>query len=154
MYKELYYLTESLRDLPAVNFGILAAGIVITSPVLGLRPFLDFLFTTENVPNPTRVTFCPFFRADLIEFRVASRDLDESALLSPVPEEILSISSAFVMDTSPLSFRIDCLIKKNKAEITLSRKKSFCQAKNGKDLMEKLMPGKALLAIVRTQTVR
>jgi hypothetical protein len=101
--KCLDYLTASLSALPAVNFGILAAGIVITSPVLGLRPFLDFLLTTEKVPNPTSVTFCPFFKANLTEFKVESNALDESALLNPVPDAILSISSAFVIYVSPLS---------------------------------------------------
>jgi len=57
MDKRENYLTASLRALPAVNFGVFAAGMVITAPVLGLRPFLDFLFTTPKVPNPTRVTF-------------------------------------------------------------------------------------------------
>jgi hypothetical protein len=57
----------------------------------------------EKVPNPTRVTFCPFFKADLTEFKVESSALDASALLNPVPEAILSISSAFVIYISPLS---------------------------------------------------
>jgi hypothetical protein len=99
----LIYFTASLSDLPEVNFGTLAAGMVITSPVLGLRPFLDFLFTTEKVPNPTSVTFCPFFKADLTAFSVESSALDASVLLSPVPEAILSINSALVIYISPLS---------------------------------------------------
>jgi hypothetical protein len=98
-----YYFTASFSDLPEVNFGIFAAGMVITSPVLGLRPFRDFLFVTEKVPNPTSVTFCPFFNADLTAFKVASSAFDASALLSPVPEEILSINSALVISVSPLS---------------------------------------------------
>jgi hypothetical protein len=77
--------------------------MVITSPVLGLRPFLVFLFTTEKVPNPTSVTFCPFFKADLTAFNVESSALEASALLSPVPEAILSINSALVIYISPLS---------------------------------------------------
>ena len=32
------YLTESLRTLPGLNFGIFAALILISAPVLGLRP--------------------------------------------------------------------------------------------------------------------
>jgi hypothetical protein len=97
------YFTASFSDLPEVNLGILAAGIVMTAPVLGLRPFLDFLLTTEKVPNPTSVTFCPFFSADLMEFNVESSALVESALLNPVPDAILSISSALVIYISPLS---------------------------------------------------
>jgi hypothetical protein len=90
-----------LSDLPAVNLGILAAGMVITAPVLGLRPFLDFLLTTEKVPNPTRVTFWPFFSADLTALSVESSALEASALLNPVPDAILSISSAFVIYSFP-----------------------------------------------------
>jgi hypothetical protein len=107
-----YYFTASFSDLPEANFGILAAGIVMTSPVRGLRPFLDFLFTTEKVPNPTSVTFCPFFKADLIEFKVESSDLDASALLNPVPDAILSMSSAFVIYVPP--FHQKELVSKNR----------------------------------------
>ena len=95
------YLTASLSALPAVNLGILAAGMVIVAPVLGLRPLRDFLFTTEKVPNPTRVTFCPFFNADRIELSVESKALDASAFVNPVLEAILSMSSAFVIYSFP-----------------------------------------------------
>jgi hypothetical protein len=97
-YKDMQnYLTASFRAFPEVNFGIFAAGMVMTSPVLGLRPFLDFLLDTEKVPKPTSVTFCPFFMADLIAFNVESSARDASALLNPVPDAILSINSAFVI---------------------------------------------------------
>jgi hypothetical protein len=42
----------------------------------------------------------------------------------------------------------------NKAEITVSRKKSFCQAQNEGSSEEKLMPGKALVRTELPQTVR
>jgi len=32
------YLTESFRALPGLNFGVFAALILISAPVLGLRP--------------------------------------------------------------------------------------------------------------------
>jgi len=66
-----------------------------------LRPFLDFLFATENVPNPTSVTFCPFFKAERIAFNEASSDFNASVLLSPAPEAILSTNSALVIVISP-----------------------------------------------------
>src|SRR3990172_7540128 len=97
------YLTASLRALPGVNFGDFAAGMVIPAPVLGFRPFLDFLFTTPNVPNPTRVTFWPFFKDTLIAFSVESSAFEASVLLRPAPEAILSISSAFVIYFPPFS---------------------------------------------------
>jgi hypothetical protein len=80
-----------LKVLPALNFGTLAAGIEITSPVLGLRPFLAFLLTTEKVPNPTRATFCPFFKAPFMEFKVESSAFAASTLLNFAPDEILSV---------------------------------------------------------------
>jgi putative acetyltransferase len=58
-----YYFTADLSALPAVNFGTFVAGIFISAPVCGLRPFLAFLLLMEKVPKPTRVTLSPFFRA-------------------------------------------------------------------------------------------
>jgi len=71
-----------LSALPDVNFGVFAAGMVITAPVLGLRPLRAFLFTTEKVPNPTNVTFWPFFNDAFTALSVESNAFDASALLS------------------------------------------------------------------------
>ncbi len=104
LIKNNYFLTASFKALPAVNFGVLAAGILITCPVLGLRPFLAFLFVTPKVPKPTMVTFCPFFKAALTASSVASKALVASALLRPAPDAIFSISSVFVMIFPPFYF--------------------------------------------------
>ena len=50
------------------------AGILICSPVAGLTPFLAFLWTTLNVPNPTSCTgafLAPFDTAFNVAFRAA-----------------------------------------------------------------------------------
>jgi hypothetical protein len=60
-------LIAVFNAFPAENLGSFAAAIFIVSPVWGLRPFLAFLFETENVPNPTRVTFLPFLSDLAIE---------------------------------------------------------------------------------------
>jgi hypothetical protein len=73
----------------------------MASPVFGLRPVLAFLFDTLNVPNPTRVTFRPFFKVALIESSAVLTALDASALLSPALEATFSISSSFVIKTTP-----------------------------------------------------
>ena len=52
-----FYFTADLRAFPAENFGERVAGIMISLPVRGFRPFLAFLRLTEKVPKPTKVTF-------------------------------------------------------------------------------------------------
>ena len=42
----------SFRALPALNFGVFAALILIVSPVFGLRPFLSARVPTSKVPKP------------------------------------------------------------------------------------------------------
>jgi hypothetical protein len=105
----LTYFTASLSAFPAENLGTLVALIVIASPVLGLRPFLAFLFDILNAPNPTRVTACPFFKADVMEEIVALRALPASAFDNPEFEETFSINSSFVIFPS-LSLVNDCYI--------------------------------------------
>jgi len=56
----------------AVNFGTFVAGISIAPPVRGLRPFLAFLLKTEKIPNPTSVTFWPFFNDPLMALIITS----------------------------------------------------------------------------------
>src|SRR5699024_6641024 len=52
-----YFLTASLRALPALNAGTLLAGISISSPVCGLRPLRAARSRTSKVPNPIICTF-------------------------------------------------------------------------------------------------
>jgi len=91
------HFTAFRRRLPGLNFATFDAGILISPPVLGFLPVLAFLFATEKVPNPGRVSLSPFFRAlvtELVnEFRTFSADgferCDSFAMLP--------ISSAFVI---------------------------------------------------------
>ena len=81
----------------AVNLGTFVAGILISTLVLGLMPFLAFLFFTEKAPKPTRVTLSPFLRA------LETPDIKASIAFPAAAFDILtllataSISSAFVM---------------------------------------------------------
>src|SRR3989304_4487896 len=59
------YFTASLSAFPALNVGILAALILIVSPVCGLRPLRAARSRTPKVPNPTKVTTSLLF-SDLV----------------------------------------------------------------------------------------
>jgi hypothetical protein len=52
-------LTFSLRVLPALNLTTFDAGILITSPVRGLRPSRSDLAPTLKVPKPASVNLSP-----------------------------------------------------------------------------------------------
>src|SRR5208282_705983 len=56
---KFHYLTFSLRVLPALNLTTFDAGILIFSPVRGLRPSRCGLATTLKVPKPTSVILSP-----------------------------------------------------------------------------------------------
>ena len=73
--------TVSFSSLPALNFGCLDAGILIASPVRGLRPVEAARFATEKVPKPTRRTSSPFFKALLIDSITASSASCAAALV-------------------------------------------------------------------------
>ena len=71
------------------------AGILIVSPVLGLRAVLAPRFEVPNVPNPTRGTLSPFSNASAIASNVASNARPASALVSPTFAAIASTNSTF-----------------------------------------------------------
>jgi len=48
----LRLLTASLNALPAVNLTVLAAGILSSAPVCGLRPMRAARLPDLKVPNP------------------------------------------------------------------------------------------------------
>jgi hypothetical protein len=60
---KMSHLTASRKLFPALNFGVLLAGMKISRPVWGLRPFRAARDITENVPNPTSVTLSPLLKA-------------------------------------------------------------------------------------------
>lgn len=79
-----YYLTASLRDLPALKAGSFIAGILIFWPgFLGFTPLLAALLETRNVPNPVIVTFSPFLRLFVTASRIASSTACASFFVTP-----------------------------------------------------------------------
>src|SRR5687767_10711329 len=57
------YLMASRKPFPALNLGVLLAGMKISRPVWGLRPLRAARDITVNVPNPTSVTLSPLLNA-------------------------------------------------------------------------------------------
>ena len=51
-FGRLNYFTASLRALPGLNAGTLLAGILISSPVCGLRPLRSARERTSKLPKP------------------------------------------------------------------------------------------------------
>src|SRR5258708_3062213 len=64
-HRDAYFLTlstlftASLNAFPAVNFTVFAAAILISSPVLGLRPVRAAREPVLKLPNPTSCTVSP-----------------------------------------------------------------------------------------------
>lgn len=91
------HFTAFRRRLPGLNFATFRAEILIAPPVLGFRPVLAFLFATEKVPNPGRVSLSPFFNA------FVTQSVKALTAFSAVAFEILAsfampaIKSAFVI---------------------------------------------------------
>ncbi len=76
--------TASFKSFPTVNFATVVAGILISSPVAGLRPTRAFRFAVEKLPNLTSVTFPPFLSVAVTALQ------RESIALSAAPFEILA----------------------------------------------------------------
>src|SRR6056297_245799 len=83
----------SLSVLPGLNLTALLAGMVISSPVWGLRPFLSFLSWTENVPKPVKVSLPSLTRDSSMLPRQAFKARSEPALLMSVFSETFLIRS-------------------------------------------------------------
>ena len=56
----------AFKSAPALNFATFLAAILISAPVCGLRPVRALRLLTENVPNPTKITLSPFFKASAV----------------------------------------------------------------------------------------
>jgi hypothetical protein len=97
MHLRGYPLTASFRPLPALKAGILAAAMVISPPVCGLRPVRSALSLTANEPNPTRVMESPaFFKVASMVLVNASRARPAFALLKLACAAMALMSSDFV----------------------------------------------------------
>src|SRR5690606_15394062 len=90
-------LQESLRPLPALNFGCVEALMVIGAPVRGLRPVEALRLVTEKVPNPTSRTSSPFDNALVIVSNTPSTALVASLRESPLASATAPISSFLFM---------------------------------------------------------
>src|SRR5471030_1067095 len=95
----------SLRVLLALKRGTLAAGILIFSPVCGLRPSPALRRETWNVPKPTSSTFS-FFLSDLVmTVRIASTALAASVLERLVEAATAAIRSCLFTGGGPHEIR-------------------------------------------------
>src|SRR5262249_34437348 len=96
-------LTASFKLLPALNFGCLEAGMLIFSPVRGLRPSEAARLATVKVPNPTSLTSDPFLSDAVIASKTSSTAFVASIFDRPVFVETTPTSS-FLFTLSPPSY--------------------------------------------------
>src|SRR5438067_10557674 len=93
--------TADLSELPAENFGTVAAGICTFSPGRrGLTPVRAARCWVENFPKPVKLTASPRFNESVIESRNASTALAASRLFSPLFDATCSTNSCFVTSYS------------------------------------------------------
>src|ERR1019366_1622276 len=96
----IYFLPQPrgfFSTTPGVNLATFRAAILMTPPVCGLRPLRALRCETEKVPNPTRVTRSPFFRAAVTASIIVSIAPPEAVLLIPWAAAIFSTKSPLFM---------------------------------------------------------
>ena len=89
----IYISTASFKFLPGVNLGRRVAGILIFSPVRGLRPSVSGRLTILNVPNPIKRTSSLFFKEEEIASKTLSTAREASILGNFAKETTFSIKS-------------------------------------------------------------
>src|SRR6185369_950175 len=89
--------TASLRALPGRNLGTLAAAILISLPVCGLRPVRALRVETSKLPKPTSVTLSPFLSASVTAEMNPPTAFSAEALVRAADLATASMSSALVM---------------------------------------------------------
>ena len=82
-----------------MNFGVLLAGIRISSPVRGFLPVVALRFATDKVPNPVRVTLPPLFKSLVMLCVMASIAWAAAVLVIFGSLVTRAMSSALVMVT-------------------------------------------------------
>ena len=91
------YLTACFSELPAENFGTLAAGtITFSAGRRGFTPCQAARCCVENLPKPVKDTASPSLSASVTQSMKASTAVDASRFESPLFEATLSMNSAFV----------------------------------------------------------
>src|SRR5258707_7750072 len=102
-HRDAYFLTlstlftASLNAFPAVNFTVFSAVILITSPVLGLRPVRAAREPVLKLPNPTSCTALPLTSDFVMIPSNASSCSLVITFVCPVLPAIASTSSCLFM---------------------------------------------------------
>src|SRR5262249_6847532 len=102
--------TASFKPLPALKRTVVEAGIVISSPVRGLRPVPALRSAVWKVPKPTNRTSSFFFRAPSIAPNTASTTSD--ALVRG--RSVWSATAAMRSILFTGSFPLDRVMQKNR----------------------------------------
>ena len=98
-----YSFDASLKALPAVNFTVLAAAILMASPVFGLRPVRAARLPEPNVPKPINCTLSPLVTALMMASMDVFNTLSAEALEISASFAIFSTNSAlFIIHLSTL----------------------------------------------------
>jgi hypothetical protein len=93
----VFPLAAALKAVPAQNLGTFLAAIFISLPVRGFLPFRAFLFMTENVPKPMRVTLSPFYIECSMELVTAFKAFPAATFEILASFAIFATISAFVI---------------------------------------------------------
>src|SRR5579859_1011129 len=99
-------LTDAFSPAPALNFTCFEAGILICSPVRGLRPTEASLLTTWKVPKPTLRNSPCFFSAASMPSNTASTALPASAFESPAFAATTATNSFLFTIEPPFANRV------------------------------------------------
>jgi hypothetical protein len=85
-----HFTTAAFSWLPALNFGVILAGMLMGTPVFGFLPIVAALLAVQNVPNPSSLTSSPPLKAAVMALMMASSafyvirsTLDFSVSISP-----------------------------------------------------------------------
>ena len=112
-----YWLTDCLSPLPALNFGCREAGIMMASPVRGLRPRDAARLATLNVPKPTSRTSPPPVSSPVMLSKIASTALAASALERPEPPATAATRSFLFTVRTPLQNRDRVALNRNQCPL-------------------------------------
>lgn len=92
---KFYSISNYILSLElGLNFTTFLAGIWIAAPVRGFLPVRALRCETENVPNPGKLIFSPFFSPSDRASVSAPRAFPESAFDIEVPAAMASINCA------------------------------------------------------------
>src|SRR5437667_11068418 len=92
--------TVSLKVLATEKPTFLRAGILIGSPVCGLRPMRAFILRRRKIPRPGILTDSPFFTVLTTVSIIDARTSSICFRLAPVPSARFATNSAFVISPS------------------------------------------------------